>query len=164
MYVDYLLSSLRPLMSLMRGPFTGALSYREKREPTSARRYHLNHFTSTNPTTTTYRKGNPHTHTHPPNQPRVYISGRKRVGSSTKPMGPTILRYSFQTCDRVSRHDEMMAGRHWAASAMNVLWLVSTTEREKESQVGLIRRDPAGPGVSPQTDTNTYGKRWEEPI
>lgn len=22
----------------------------------------------------------------------------------------------------------------------------------------------AGPGVSPQTDTNTYGKRWEEPI
>lgn len=30
MYDDYLLSSLRPLMSLMRGPFTGALSYREK--------------------------------------------------------------------------------------------------------------------------------------
>lgn len=61
-------------------------------------------------------------------------------------MGPTtILRYSFQTCDRVSRHDEMMAGRHWAASAMNVLWLVSTTERERAKLdlfVGILHCRP----------------------
>ena len=45
MYVDYLLSSLRPLMSLMRGPFTGALSYREKNQTPSS---------YTTPTTTFY--------------------------------------------------------------------------------------------------------------
>jgi hypothetical protein len=46
MYVDYLLSSLRPLMSLMRGPFTGALSYREKNPSAVVLNHHLNHFTS----------------------------------------------------------------------------------------------------------------------
>ena len=43
MCVDYLLSSLRPLMSLMRGPFTGALSYREKNERKSPALYYHHH-------------------------------------------------------------------------------------------------------------------------
>lgn len=64
MHVDYLLSSLRPLMSLMRGPFTGALSYREK----NPKRRCLNHLSArSTPTTTTTSFLSfilLHTHTH----------------------------------------------------------------------------------------------------
>lgn len=40
MYVDYLLSSLRPLMSLMRGPFTGARSATVRRRRSQQNLHH----------------------------------------------------------------------------------------------------------------------------
>ena len=90
MYVDYLLSSLRPLMSLMRGPFTGALSYREKNQtPVSLS---LNHFSARSTPTTLQA---PHK---PPPPPRP--STPKGLDEEEKGL---MVRYSFQTCDR---HDD----------------------------------------------------------